>query len=120
MYFSEQLYKNEEHLLKLQLGQMPTVSVLSGNIRKDKPPLQPTPRRAVLASARKIMQAILAIVRLVTKNIWCMVPDTLWSSVNYSRNTLRSMPRRGSKNKPAPVETKVVVSPSILTVKHKK
>ena len=58
-------YAKEEHLIKPPLGKIPTVPVIAVNIREENPPLQPTPRRAALASARKIMQAIRLIVRLM-------------------------------------------------------
>ena len=41
-----------EQLLELQLGHIPTVQVMTGNEREEKPPSLPTLRRAALASAR--------------------------------------------------------------------
>ena len=46
-------YIKVETFLKLQLGQMPTVPVIAGNEREEKPPLPPTPKQAALASARQ-------------------------------------------------------------------
>ena len=43
----------EEYLLKPPLGNMPTMSVITGNIREENPPLQTTPRKSSLVSARK-------------------------------------------------------------------
>ena len=42
-----------EHLLKHQLGHIPTVPVMAGNEREEKPPWLPTPRMDALASARQ-------------------------------------------------------------------
>ena len=76
MNIAEQLYKGGK-LYKPPLGNMPTVPVMTGNVREDKPPCQPTPKRAVLESARKIMQAIQVIGYPVKKYACCMAPDTL-------------------------------------------
>ena len=45
-------------LLKIPTGQKSNMPVMAGNIRKEKPPLQPTSSRASLESAIKFMQAI--------------------------------------------------------------
>ena len=52
MKITEKSMKGEK-LLKHQLGQMPTVPVMTGIEREDNPPRLPTPTRAALASARK-------------------------------------------------------------------
>ena len=48
----------EENLIKTPLGYTPTETVMAGNVREEKSPIKPTPRRAALASEIKIMQAI--------------------------------------------------------------
>ena len=45
-------------LLKKPTGQNPTVPVMEGNIRDEKPICQPTSIRAALQSARQIKQAV--------------------------------------------------------------
>ena len=96
-----------ETLLKLQLGQMPTVPVMAGNEREENPPRLPTPRRAALASARHKMQAIRAIGRPEGKHACCMAPGTLRKSAKYSRITPPSMPHSGNiKKNPNPAAKK--------------
>ena len=48
----------EEYLLKSPLGNMPTMSVITGNIREENPLQELIPRRAALESIRKIMKVI--------------------------------------------------------------
>ena len=73
----------EEKLLKPPPGQKPTMPAIGINLREENTPCQPTPRRAALVSARKIMQAIRAIGGMVTKHALCMDPDTLLKSEKY-------------------------------------
>ena len=46
-------YTKGEHLIKYPIDHNPTVPVMSGNERKDKPHHLPTPRRSALASAKQ-------------------------------------------------------------------
>ena len=110
------------HLLKPPLEHMPKVPTVAGNVREEKMPIQPTPGRAVLASSRKIMQAIRAIRRLVTKYAWCIYPGTIQRSVKYSRNIPRSkLYGSHTKTKKPTVEaTKIVVRSLSSTERHKR
>ena len=46
---------NEKHLQKpLIIGQRTTISVMVGNVKKKKPPCQPTPIMDALARARQL------------------------------------------------------------------
>ena len=67
VWISQNKSTKEEHLLKPPLGNMPTAPVMAGNARQDKPPLQPTPIRDALESARKNMQTIREFGRLMKK-----------------------------------------------------
>ena len=91
------------------------------NVMEEYPPLQPTPRRAELVSAKKNMQAIKSIVQPMTKYAWCMAPGTLWQSVKNSGNIPRSMMCSGhiSRKKPALTAEKIVLRPSSLTARCK-
>ena len=113
---SQNKSKKEKQLLKPPIEQMPTVPVMVVNVREQKTSRQPTPRRAALVSARKILQAIRAIGRPVTKHAWFMSPGTLWKSVKYSRVTPRNALCSGHTNrkKPAPEATKIMVRPSTM------
>ena len=66
-----------ETLLKIHLGQTPTVPVMAGKERENKPPHLPTPRQAALASARQKIQAIRVIGRPEVNHACCMAPGTL-------------------------------------------
>ena len=72
-----------ETFIKLQLSQMPNMSVIAGNESEENPPRLPTLRQATLERAIQIMQDIRAIVRLEVKHACCMAPGTLQKSVNY-------------------------------------
>ena len=73
---AEQVYVGQAPSKK-KLGQIPTMTVMSGNKREDKPPRLPTLRRAALASARKNIQAIQVMGLPVQKINACYIaPDT--------------------------------------------
>ena len=109
----------EEHLLKPPLGQIPIISSHGGIIKGSEATSPTNPDKGRTRKRKKIMQAIISIVQLVTKHDWCMAPNPLRNSVNYSRNIPISMPCSGPTNKPAPAATKIVVSPSSLMEKSK-
>ena len=111
-----------EQLLKLQLGQIPTLPLIEQNKREDKPPRLPTPRRAALTRARQKMQAIQEISRPEGKHSCFVAPVNLHKSAKYWRITPPSTPhsRHTTKDKPATVATRNVVRPSILTAQKKR
>ena len=114
-------YTKEETLLKLHRGQTPTVPVMSGNKMEENPPRLPTLGRAALASVRKQIQSIRAIVWPEGKHAYCMSPGTLRKSVKYSSIIRPSTPQTGQmKKKPAPEATKKTVRPYNLTEQHKR
>ena len=106
-------YMKEEHLIKPPLGKVTTLTVLTVNIREEKPSHQPKPRRAALSRTRKTMQAIRVIGQTVKKHGWCMDPGTLHQSVKYSSINLRSTAQSVQKEKKARSSgNKCVVRPS--------
>ena len=115
-------YTKELQILKIPIGHKPTLPVMTGNIKEEKPPRQPTPRRATLESAIKIMQAIREIGQRVQKDACCISLGTLRQSENYLRNIPKSTLQSGhtSTRKHVPTETKSAVRPSILTAKRKR
>ena len=56
---------------------MPTVTVMPGKERAEKPPLLPTLRRAALASARKTICYLKAIIQPVQIKMLVVWPQTL-------------------------------------------
>ena len=72
-----------ETLLKIHLGQTPTVPVMAGKEREENMPRLPTPRRSALASSRQEMQAIQENGRPGGKHDCCMNPGTPRKSVKY-------------------------------------
>ena len=102
-------YRKEEHFQKSPIvDNIPTMPVIVGKERRSKPTHLPTLRRAVLASARTIMQAIREIGQPVINYTCRMASDTLQRSVHYSNNTLRITPRSIPTKKPAPAAKRSV------------
>ena len=69
-----------EKLIKLQLGQIPTVPVMAGNEGGEKPHRLPTLRKAVLASERQKMQDIQTIGLPEENHACCISSGTLQNS----------------------------------------
>ena len=113
-------YTKGGHLIKHPLGQMPTLSVVAGNISKEDSPCQPNPRRAMLASARKTIQEIRAMIRPVQKrHSWCMAPGNLRTIGKCLRTTPKGTLHRShsKKSNTNPEATKAVPIPSSFKAK---
>ena len=74
---------------------MPNMSVMVGSKRDQKPPRVTTPRRATLASAIKIMQAIQTIGRPEEKHACCM-SQALYGRVKINQGILCQLLRTES------------------------
>ena len=99
---------------------VPTVPLMVGKLREENTTFQPTLIGAVLESTRKIMQAIQAIRRPVTKHDWCMASDTAPRSVKYLRKNPISMPCNIPTKKTDTVEKVGVEIPSSHTTKRRR
>ena len=83
MEIAEQIYKGKTPLKKY-LGQMPTVTVMSGREREENTTRLSTLRRAALASERQKIQSLQVRRRPVQiKHACCMAADIPRSNVNY-------------------------------------